>query len=1125
MFHKSRSFISRTTRILYLRTPLPFRIKVRLKEHLFRSLPFLFRHTWVYRTWETAGQSTPASIPRKLLSSYTEGDDVHAIDRYVARTADAIDPETLTVRLIAFYLPQFHPIPENDEWWGKGFTEWTNVVKAQPNYEGHYQPRLPADLGFYDLRVAEVMEQQTELARQCGIYGFCYHYYWFGGRRLLEMPLERMLETGEPDFPFCLSWANENWTRRWDGLEQEVLIAQQHSDEDDTAVIHDLIRYFRHQNYIRINGKPLLLIYRIGLFPNIRRTVDRWREQCQKEGIGEVYLAMVESFEHASANDDPRIYGFDASVEYPPHHMSAPIEAPGPMFNSAYVGLVNDYREIVRRYLQKEPPSYTQFRGVMPDWDNTARKQNRGHIFHYADPDTYQTWLRAIIEQTRERHIGDERIVFVNAWNEWAEGAYLEPDRKYGFAYLEATKSAIKQAGVKATYELLFVIHDMHPHGAQHIALAAIDGLVNKLGVRIHIACLGGGPLRDHFEEHAPVHRLWETKDPIAAITDLARKLHREGVTSAILNTTGTGKLTPVLKKEGLRTVNLIHEMPQLLESKGLKPAVTAVAEHSDLTVFPAPEIQKGFENFAPLRGEVCIRPQGLYKVNRYRTVLDRTSARRNLRTALNIAADTRVVIGVGYGDKRKGVDLFMDIAHKVTNKLSKTHFIWVGDISKDVRPAIERCLAASRQSDHIHLVGHQDDTDTFYAGADILALTSREDPFPSVVMEAMDVGVPVVGFDGAGGFADLLREGAGVLVPFENTEGFAREVCSLLEDQTSARSLGTRGQEIISERFGWTRFIVDLGRMARLPLHRVSVVVPNYNYRRYLQERLDSVAAQTYPIYELIVLDDASDDGSKEWLENEARHRFPEVRLVFNQQNSGRVSSQWLKGAQLASGDILWIAEADDLCEPDFVRTVVKSFDDPETVLSYCQSKQILADGSIASNDYLNYLADLSPGRWRTDHVAEGMEEITSYLAVKNTIPNVSGVLLRREPFVRVMANWFEQISKLRIAGDWLTYVLFLEQSGQVAFHADALNSHRRHPDGVVISSRGPTELREILAIQRFIADRYQVAASTREMARRYSRKLYTQFGLEKNVHGTIDDMSLSGPTLEERQSETTST
>lgn len=356
--------------------------------------------------------------------------------------------KTIDPKLIAFYLPQFHPMPENDKWWGTGFTEWTNVSKAYPNFVGHYQPRLPADLGYYDLRLSEVMEQQAELARRYGVQGFCFYYYWFDGKRLLDRPIEQMLESGKPDFPFCLCWANENWTRRWDGQDHEVLMAQSHSVEDDTAVILDLIRFFRDQRYIRIDGRPLLLAYRVTLFPDFAQTAARWRTICREQGIGEIYIAMVESFELVHANTHPREFGCDAAVEFPPQGLAEQKKPSGAIVNPNFAGGVADYRDLAVRYSARQAPAYTRFKGVIPGWDNSARRQNNSFCFEHATPGAFQAWLEDAIEQTRVQQFGDERLIFVNAWNEWAEGAYLEPDRRYGHTYLEAVKNAFDAARV-----------------------------------------------------------------------------------------------------------------------------------------------------------------------------------------------------------------------------------------------------------------------------------------------------------------------------------------------------------------------------------------------------------------------------------------------------------------------------------------------------------------------------------------------------------------------------------------------------------------------------------------------------------------------------------------------------
>ena len=309
------------------------------------------------------------------------------------------DPDD--VRLIAFYLPQFHPIPENDQWWGKGFTEWTNVTRARPLFEGHYQPHLPSELGFYDLRVPEVREEQARLAGEYGIHGFCYYYYWFGGRRLLERPFEEVLASGRPDFPFCLCWANETWTRRWDGLDREVLMAQVHSEEDDARFVQSLFPAFRDARYIRVQGRPLLIVYRASLLPDPARTIATWARECRSAGISPPFLLAALTFDI----DDPKPYGFDGAVEFPPHQSRARrLTNALRLTDLPHEGNVFDYADAARSYIDRPEPEYPLFRAVMTGWDNTPRRQRRGYVFLGATPERYGEWLAEAVRQTRERH-------------------------------------------------------------------------------------------------------------------------------------------------------------------------------------------------------------------------------------------------------------------------------------------------------------------------------------------------------------------------------------------------------------------------------------------------------------------------------------------------------------------------------------------------------------------------------------------------------------------------------------------------------------------------------------------------------------------------------------------------
>lgn len=357
-------------------------------------------------------------------------------------------------KVIAFYLPQFYPTLENNMWWGKGYTEWTSVTRATPLYDKHDQPKLPADLGFYDLRLTEAREAQAKIAKAYGVYGFCYHYYWFDlGKKILDYPLKEVVRTGQPDLPFCICWANGHWTRRWDGLDKEILLEQKYSYDICKALIHDLFPVLSDPRYIRFNHRPVIVIHRLLEITNYKNVCEMWREECIKVGIGEIHIAAVDwgIFPGLRFQGFPKDYGVDAFIDMPPLTTKASYGF-SPKINKSLTNLSPDFKgdifdydlEIdfdIRRY--QNGYRFLTHRGLMVGFDNTPRRKHLATIFHGTNPAKFRRWLAEIIKQNIMHKNNSENLIFVQAWNEWAEGNMLEPTHQYDAGYLEAIRSCM----------------------------------------------------------------------------------------------------------------------------------------------------------------------------------------------------------------------------------------------------------------------------------------------------------------------------------------------------------------------------------------------------------------------------------------------------------------------------------------------------------------------------------------------------------------------------------------------------------------------------------------------------------------------------------------------------------
>jgi glycosyltransferase involved in cell wall biosynthesis len=1021
-------------------------------------------------------------------------------------------------KVLAYYLPQFHAFPENDAWWGRGFTEWTNVPRGLPRFRGHFQPRVPRDLGFYDLDDTVAMRRQIEMAKAGGVHGWVFYTYWFNGKRLLEKPLEAFLGDRSLDMPFALMWANENWTRRWDGAESEVLISQDYRPDDDARMADEFARHFADPRYIRLQGRPVLMVYRPALIPNTAETIARWRAIFRERHNEDPILVMAQSF-----NDtDPRPYGMDGAIEFPPHKLTQhlqPVNQELEILDPDFTGKVYRYETVVKTSLEEPAPAYPLIKTVVPSWDNDARRQGTGLCITDSTPAKYESWLATLIERARETPFFGEALVCVNAWNEWCEGAYLEPDLHYGSAYLNATARAVTGAGLPqgraAPPRLLLVGHDAFPSGAQMLLLEIGRTLRRESGIEIEYLLLDGGRLEEQYRGVAPV----TVAAGEAAIRARAAALAARGFTAAIVNTTAASRAIPLLAEAGIRAVQLVHELPRLIREKHLADGARAGLSAAEHVVFPAPFVRDAVlaELGLPVQAKAVVRPQGLYKP----IPADPSGAAR-IRRELGIQPGEGLLLGIGYADLRKGFDLFLQLWRVLQWRgRRRVHVCWLGDMDPGMQGWLAEELAAAQATGSFHLPGRRSDVGAFLNAADGLALTSREDPFPSVALEALAAGVPVFAFDRSGGIPDLVRERAefGAVLPYGDVTAMAEAVTvSLRGGDQEARAVR---REAIAARFDFPAYVRDLLGLALPEMPAVSAVVPNYNYARFMPERLGSIFRQSHPVREVVVLDDCSTDDSLQVIPKVADAAARRIRLVPNERNSGSVFAQWRKAAELAQGEFVWIAEADDLSDPAFLaRTLALMAADPAVQLGFSDSRTIEADGTPQWDSYKAYYATVEPNALARSEIFEAEEFIRRFLGVKNLILNVSAVVWRRDALLRALGACQEELRGYRMAGDWRLYLEALRLPGaRIAYEAAPLNVHRRHAESVTHALKADRHVAEI-------ARCHAVAATLlpQDVALRAAQATYLQ-DVAAQLGATLPAEAPAAPTPERQESPRRST
>ncbi|EEL84030.1 Glycosyltransferase [Bacillus cereus AH1271] len=632
--------------------------------------------------------------------------------------------------------------------------------------------------------------------------------------------------------------------------------------------------------------------------------------------------------------------------------------------------------------------------------------------------------------------------------------------------------------------KIIYVSHDAHFHGAQLLSLHTIKALKENFNYSVAIISIGTGILIHDFQKYGPVYCLEENYPTEEKVELLIKKLLLQDYTIAICSTVISGDIVALLAKHNIKVISLIHELPHLIQQYSAEGKARNIAESAYKIVFPSQYVYEKFRTLTQLDHQKChILPQGLFNHNPYKNNI--AKARSELRKKHNLPLDSKIILGVGFADHRKGIDLFSLIAYSVRKVHKNIHFIWVGRTDVHFLNTL-----SPRYTAHFTLVDPTPDIGLYNAGADLYLLTSREDPFPNVVLEALDTKVPVIGFKNAGGFEDVVTEQTGALVDYLNLPMMLERIYEFIGDEDLRFQKGSFGQELIEKDFNFLHYIYQLLNLLEHNYKKISVIVPNYNYEKYLPDRIKSIFSQTYPLYELIFLDDASTDNSvsifEKLLSNENKPHL-KVQQIINDKNSGSVFKQWIKGVSAATGDYIWIAEADDLCDQTFLEEVIQGFQiNSDVTLGYTQSKQIDEQGNILANHYLDYTNDIDKEKWQHPYFRKGIDEIQDTLLIKNTIPNVSSVVFKNID----TKTTAKQLEKFKVAGDWFFYVSIFKE-GDIYFNPKPLNYHRRHTNSVTGTEDSYSHYSEVIQIQNFIKETFTIDVISKKKMYTYRKYL----------------------------------